>query len=176
MVTMKNWTSGIIATATLSLAPSITFAAQVSGQPLPDSTGGPQAPMRPAPIVYPANSTLGAGQVISTGDALRRARLDPAQAAARGLKVQSIHLRRWRQVEQDQRRSFHLYEISPDRLVYEIRATIAGDHAIGGNTWKSGTHTVVVDAQTGHTLWSVTTGVAKGFGGPVHAPIVHPTP
>lgn len=167
-----TWAMILLASASVDAAVSSTAdAAQsaplgITSTPLPQRAGTPLGPRVPrsvkhgayngvVPMLFPANSDAAAsGKILSMRDALASVHLDQAGAQKRGLVVQGVHLVRWGDIlRRSYSQGISLSQVSPGRLVYEIVATFSHPFAYKGNTWSSGTRTVIIDAATGDALF-----------------------
>jgi len=108
---------------------------------------------------YPDNASLPRDAFIDVGRAIVSL---PIRSAARVDLRRNAYgdpLLRWSQVVTPQ---IALRSVAPGRMVYEITTTYTHPFTIGGNRYRSGTQTTVIDAQTGTRLITLARGTLAG--------------
>lgn len=150
------------AAAAAAVAQSMPNSATTSAPSGPDarSNGAATHPVHRAAILYPGNPDAArTGKLLTTRRILSMLRWD--HPGPSGIAVKSIDLMSWKQAATTvpgMHGKFHDFEIAPDRFVYRAVATFSRPLSVKGNTWRSGTQTLYVDAATGRVLTSSTGG------------------
>jgi hypothetical protein len=117
------------------------------------------------PVTYPDNSRLPPTAFLTRAQVQRRAYLQTGGAVREVSNIMSFS-----QVNAD---GLTIAAISPSRQVYEVTTNYAGSFSSLGNKYSSGRQTLVIDAQTGKTLESISSGTLTKSGAP---PAPQPSP
>lgn len=110
------------------------------------------------PMRYPDNSGLPRSAFLTPAQVKRRAHIGKGGVIMRVSNIMSFS-----QVNSD---GATIAAISPSRQVYEVTENYTGPFSSLGNQYSSGQQTLVIDAQTGQTLESISSGTLTRSGAP----------